>query len=66
VQIFAGARDPAVPPVNRQYPHERLPNSELDIVDAGHFVWEDAAGEYAALITNWRRGGYASTGPTPR
>jgi pimeloyl-ACP methyl ester carboxylesterase len=53
VQIIAGAHDSAVPPVNAEYLHERLPNSKLDVVDAGHFVWEDAADEYAALVTSW-------------
>jgi pimeloyl-ACP methyl ester carboxylesterase len=33
--------------------HERLPNNKLDIIDAGHFTWEDAADEYALLVTNW-------------
>jgi pimeloyl-ACP methyl ester carboxylesterase len=65
VQIIAGGRDPAVPPVNAEYLHERLPNSKLDLIDVGHFVWEDAADEYAALVTSWWRGGYASTEPTP-
>jgi pimeloyl-ACP methyl ester carboxylesterase len=62
VQIIAGARDPAVPPVNAEYLHERLPTSKLDMVDAGHFVWEDAADEYAALVTSWWSGGYAAAG----
>jgi pimeloyl-ACP methyl ester carboxylesterase len=53
VQIIAGARDLAVPPVNAEFLHERLPNSKLDILDAGHFTWEDAADEYAALVTSW-------------
>jgi pimeloyl-ACP methyl ester carboxylesterase len=66
VQIIAGARDPAVPPVNAEYLHERLPRSNLDIVDAGHFTWEDAADEYAALVTSWWRGGYANIGPAAR
>jgi pimeloyl-ACP methyl ester carboxylesterase len=62
VQIIAGARDPAVPPVNAEYLHERLPRSKLDIVDAGHFTWEDAADEYAALVRGWWSGGYATAG----
>ncbi|HTE59871.1 MAG TPA: alpha/beta hydrolase [Solirubrobacteraceae bacterium] len=62
VQIIAGARDAAVPPINAEYLHERLPNSKLDIVDAGHFTWEDAADEYATLVTDWWRGGPAATG----
>src|ERR1700730_10795305 len=61
VQIIAGARDPAVPPVNAEFIDERLPTSRLDIVDAGHFTWEDAADEYAALVTSWWSGGYATT-----
>ena len=61
VQIIAGARDPAVPPVNAEYLHERLRGSKLDILDAGHFTWEDDADEYAALVTSWWSGGYSAT-----
>jgi pimeloyl-ACP methyl ester carboxylesterase len=56
VQVIAGARDTAVPPVNDRFLHERLPHSKLDIVDAGHFTWEDAAPQYAALVASWWRG----------
>jgi pimeloyl-ACP methyl ester carboxylesterase len=62
VQIIAGARDPAVPPVNAEFLHERLPNSKLDLVDAGHFAWEDCADQYAAIVTSWWRGGYVTNG----
>lgn len=60
VQLIAGRRDPVVPPVNAEFLHERLPKSKLDIIDAGHFTWEDAADEYAALVTSWWGGGYAT------
>jgi pimeloyl-ACP methyl ester carboxylesterase len=60
VQIIAGARDVSVPVVNAELLHERLPTSKLDVIDAGHFTWEDAADEYAALVTSWWGGGYAS------
>jgi pimeloyl-ACP methyl ester carboxylesterase len=63
VQIIAGAHDPVVPTVNAEFLHERLPHSKLDILDAGHFTWEDAADQYAALVTSWWAGGYATTGP---
>jgi pimeloyl-ACP methyl ester carboxylesterase len=56
VQIIAGAGDTAVPPVNARFLHERLPHSKLDVIDAGHFTWEDAAADYAALVTSWWRG----------
>ena len=62
VQIIAGARDPVVPPVNAEYLHERLPKSKLDLIDALHFIWEDAADEYATLVTTWWAGGYAKVG----
>ena len=37
VQIIAGRRDTVVPPVNAEYLHERLPHSELHLLDSGHF-----------------------------
>ena len=58
VQIIAGARDTAVPPVNAEYLHQRLPQSKLDVIDAGHFTWEDAADQYAELVTSWWSGGF--------
>jgi pimeloyl-ACP methyl ester carboxylesterase len=63
-QIIAGGRDTAVPPVNGEFLHERLPKSMLDIIDAGHFTWEDGADEYAALVTSWWGGDYANVGST--
>jgi pimeloyl-ACP methyl ester carboxylesterase len=60
VQIIAGGQDWAVPPVNAEFLHERLPHSKLDIIDAGHFTWEDAADPYATLVTNWWHGGYTN------
>jgi pimeloyl-ACP methyl ester carboxylesterase len=62
VEIIAGARDTAVPPVNAEFLDRRLPKSKLDIIDAGHFTWEDAADEYAALVTSWWNGGHAAAG----
>jgi pimeloyl-ACP methyl ester carboxylesterase len=56
VQIIAGAGDTEVPLVNAAFLSERLPHSKLDVIDAGHFTWEDAAADYAALVTGWWRG----------
>lgn len=58
VQIIAGRRDAVVPPVNAVYLHERLPHSELHLIDSGHFAWEDAADDYAALLTTWWAEGF--------
>lgn len=53
VQVIAGAQDKWVPPVNAEFLDQRLPRSTLEIIDAGHFTWEDAAAEYAALVVRW-------------
>jgi pimeloyl-ACP methyl ester carboxylesterase len=53
VLIIAGKNDTVVPPANAEFLHERLPNSKLAYVNASHFTWEDAADEYAALVTDW-------------
>ena len=45
--------DWAVPPSNHRYLHERLPHSQLNLVDAGHFTWEDAADQDAEIVTGW-------------
>jgi pimeloyl-ACP methyl ester carboxylesterase len=66
VQVIAGARDPMVPGINAEFLYERLPISKLNIIDAGHFTWEDAADEYAALATSWWQGGYAIVGRRQR
>jgi pimeloyl-ACP methyl ester carboxylesterase len=58
VNIINGKRDPVVPPVNAEFLQERLLKSKLDLIDAGHFIWEDAADQYAALVTSWWAGGY--------
>ena len=62
VLIVAGRRDHVVPLVNAEFLLERLPASKLAVLDAGHFTWEDAADEYAALVTGWWAGGYAVAG----
>ena len=53
VLIVNGARDPVVPPVNAEYLYERLPDAKLELLDATHCVWEDAADEYVRLLTSW-------------
>ena len=60
VQIIAGRTDAVVPLVNAEYLHQRLPKSELRVVDAGHFTWEDDAAEYANLVEAWWAGRFAT------
>jgi pimeloyl-ACP methyl ester carboxylesterase len=53
VQIIAGRHDPLIPPSNAEFLHERLPDSKLDILETGHYTWEDGADEYLDLTRSW-------------
>jgi pimeloyl-ACP methyl ester carboxylesterase len=50
VTVINGRHDRVVPLANAEFLDERLPTSRLVIVDAGHFVWEEAPTEYASTI----------------
>ncbi len=50
VTIINGRHDRVVPLSNAEFLDQRLPNSRLEIIDAGHFIWEEAPEEYAAII----------------
>jgi pimeloyl-ACP methyl ester carboxylesterase len=50
VTIVNGRHDPVVPVANAEFLDDRLPNSRLAIIDAGHFLWEEAPAEYASTI----------------
>jgi pimeloyl-ACP methyl ester carboxylesterase len=49
IQIIAGRHDALVPPSNAEFLHERLADSKLDILETGHFMWEDGADDYLQL-----------------
>jgi pimeloyl-ACP methyl ester carboxylesterase len=53
VQIIAGRHDTLVPPSNAEFLHARLPDSKLDILETGHFTWEDGADDYQQLTKAW-------------
>ena len=53
VQIISGRRDALVPPSNGEFLHARLPHSKLDLLDTGHFTWEDGADDYLELTRSW-------------
>ncbi len=53
VLVITGQHDPFVPVSNGQYLVERLALAHLEVVDAGHLVWEDAADAYAGLALDW-------------
>jgi pimeloyl-ACP methyl ester carboxylesterase len=50
VTIINGRTDRVVPLANAEFLDARLPNSRMVVIDAGHFVWEEAPAEYAAAI----------------
>ncbi len=50
VTIINGRNDPVVPLANAEFLDERLPNSRVAIIEAGHFVWEEAPAEYASAV----------------
>ena len=67
VQIIAGRNDPIVPVTNAGFLHTRLPNSRLDVLDAGHLAWEEVPGEYGSIVAAWVDGGYlAGSAPMGR
>jgi pimeloyl-ACP methyl ester carboxylesterase len=57
-QITVGRHDPFVPVSNAEGLHKGLPKDKLDVLDCGHFVWEDAAAEYGKIASDWIQGGY--------
>jgi pimeloyl-ACP methyl ester carboxylesterase len=50
VTIVNGRHDRVVPLSNAEFLDARLPASRLVIIDAGHFVWEEAPTEYASSV----------------
>jgi pimeloyl-ACP methyl ester carboxylesterase len=50
VTIINGHNDRVVPVANAEFLDERLPNSRVVLIDAGHFVWEEAPAEYASAV----------------
>jgi pimeloyl-ACP methyl ester carboxylesterase len=59
VTIINGRHDRVVPVANAEFLDERLTNSRLRLIDAGHFVWEEAPAEYAAIVLDSISGGDA-------
>jgi len=53
VQVIQGEHDPFVPVSNGEFLAARLPNSRLNVLDAGHLAWEDAPDEYSRLVLDW-------------
>jgi pimeloyl-ACP methyl ester carboxylesterase len=50
VTIINGRDDRVVPVANAEFLDQRLPDSRVELIDAGHFVWEEAPERYASLV----------------
>jgi len=50
VRVFAADGDPLVPVSNGRYLAERIPGSELTILTASHFAWEEIPDQFAAMV----------------
>jgi pimeloyl-ACP methyl ester carboxylesterase len=57
-QIIVGRHDPFVPVSNAELLQRGLPKNKLDVLDCGHFVWEDMAAQYSKLACDFIQGGY--------
>jgi pimeloyl-ACP methyl ester carboxylesterase len=55
VLVLSGRNDPLVPPANGELLERLLPHCRHEVLESGHFVWEDAADDYARLVTDWIR-----------
>jgi pimeloyl-ACP methyl ester carboxylesterase len=58
VQIVCGRDDPIVPTPNQDFLHDRLPNSRMDLLPAGHYAWEETPDLYAEVLIRWLSGQY--------
>jgi pimeloyl-ACP methyl ester carboxylesterase len=58
-QLTVGRHDPFVPVSNAEGLHKGLPKSKLNVIDCGHFVWEEAPEVYGRLACDFIQGGYA-------
>src|SRR6266404_3467723 len=60
VAIVIGRNDPYGLARDAELLRERLPNARLDVLEAGHSVWEERAPEFESIVTQWVSGGFNS------
>ena len=58
VAIVVGRNDPYGLARDAAILRERLPHARLDVLEAGHCVWEERAPEFESIVTQWVRGGF--------
>ena len=55
VSIVVGRNDPYGLARDAALLRERLPHARLDVLEAGHCVWEERAPEFESIVTHWVR-----------
>src|SRR6266478_1264250 len=58
VAIVVGRNDPYGLARDAALLRERLPHARLDVLEAGHCVWEERAAEFQSIVTQWVSGGF--------
>jgi len=58
VAIVIGRNDPYGLARDASLLRERLPDARLDVLEAGHCVWEERAPEFESIVTQWVGGGF--------
>jgi pimeloyl-ACP methyl ester carboxylesterase len=58
VAIVVGRNDPYGLARDAAILRERLPHARLDVLEAGHCVWEERAPEFESIVTQWVNGGF--------
>jgi pimeloyl-ACP methyl ester carboxylesterase len=58
VRILVGRDDPYGLATDAELLDQRLPHSQLQILDCGHNAWEEEPARYAGAIVAWVNGGY--------
>jgi pimeloyl-ACP methyl ester carboxylesterase len=58
VSIVVGRNDPYGLARDAALLRERLPHARLDVLEAGHCVWEERAPEFESIVTQWVSGGF--------
>ena len=58
VAIVVGRNDPYGLTRDAELLRERLPRARLDVLEAGHCVWEERSPEFEAMVIDWVRSGF--------
>jgi pimeloyl-ACP methyl ester carboxylesterase len=61
VAIVVGRNDPYGLARDAAVLRERLSHARLDVLEAGHCVWEERAPEFESIVTQWVNGGFRLT-----